>query len=187
MAATPATVQTPTAVGTRERTPAAAPQAAPEAAPPREPPREHSVRELSLQVPARSADGGKPEQVALRVVERTGEIQVAVRTGDSRLASALRDGLPDLVSKLADRGYRTETLQPGLAGGADDRIARAGNAAADSTAGHGSHPDTDPNASGGWGRQGGQQQQQRRGQEPDPLQWLEALKRTRDVTRSALS
>ncbi|HEX8984040.1 MAG TPA: hypothetical protein VF767_01360, partial [Bryobacteraceae bacterium] len=53
-----------------------------------------AVRELSVVVPGRiSASGEAAPQVQVRVVERTGEVQVAVRSGDERLNNTLREGL----------------------------------------------------------------------------------------------
>ena len=81
------------------------------------------MRELSLAVSGPSADGQKAEQVSLRVVERAGEVQVAVRTSDSQLTGDLREQLPDLVSELAGRGYRAETWQPLAGAGTGEALA----------------------------------------------------------------
>jgi hypothetical protein len=120
------------------------------------------------------------------VVERAGEVQVAVRTADPQLAGDLRQNLGDLVSELAGRGYRAETWQP-LAGSGPDASAptRAGSTAADSSAGQGFSGQT-----GGGSRNSGspagqqQQQQQRRGQDPDQPSWLQALTRSAAPTGS---
>jgi hypothetical protein len=166
----------------RERTPeaAAAPpqaQAPPEI--PREQPREPAVRELSLALPGPSSNGHEAEPVSLRVAERAGEVQVAVRTADPQLADSLRQNLGDLVSDLAGRGYRTETWQP-LAGSGTEAsgLPGAGGAAADSNAGQ-----SFSGHAGDGSRHGGspagqqQQQQQRRGQDPSQPSWLQALTR----------
>jgi hypothetical protein len=52
------------------------------------------------------------QRAAVRVVERGGEIHVAVRTADADLAADLRQGLPSLAAKLEQTGYRTETWHP---------------------------------------------------------------------------
>jgi hypothetical protein len=55
------------------------------------------------------------ERVEVRVAERNGDIHVAVRTSDSRLATELREDLPTLAAKLEQTGYRTDTWHPGSA------------------------------------------------------------------------
>ena len=56
------------------------------------------LKDLSVQVRQSSQ-----ESVELRVVERAGELHVAVRTGDADLAHGLRQGLPELVNRLDRR------------------------------------------------------------------------------------
>ena len=53
---------------------------------------------------------GSDSRVEIRLSERGGEVKVAVRTADASLAGSLRDNLPALASKLADNGFKTETL-----------------------------------------------------------------------------
>jgi hypothetical protein len=60
---------------------------------------------------------GGDRRVEVRLVERGGEVHVAVRTPDARLASALREDLPALSSRLAESGFRTETWHPAAPGG----------------------------------------------------------------------
>jgi len=172
------------ALGARDRAPevAAPPAAAPPEAP-RKQPKESAVRELSLALPGPSANGR--EQVSLRVVERSGEVQVAVRTADPQLADALRQNLPDLVSDLAGRGYRTETWQPLAASGADaGALPRAGATAADSSAGQSFSGQSGDGSRNGGSPAGQQQQQQRQGQDPSQPSWLQALTRSAAKTGS---
>ena len=63
------------------------------------------VRDIRLQV-------GGERRVDVRVTERGGEVQVAVRTPDSRLAGVLRDELPTLSARLEQSGFRAETWHP---------------------------------------------------------------------------
>ena len=167
----PAASSTP-ASGARDRNPEAA-VPPPEA--PREQPRESAVRELSLALPGPSNNGHQAEQVSLRVVERAGEVQVAVRTSDPQLADALRQNLGDLVSDLAGRGYRAETWQP-LAGSGTEAsvLPRAGSTGPDSGPGQG-FPGQAGDGSRNGGSTAGQQQQQRRGRDPEQPSWLQAL------------
>lgn len=63
------------------------------------------ARDIRLQV-------GGERHVDVRVTERGGEVQVAVRTPDSRLAGELRDELPALSARLEQSGFRAETWHP---------------------------------------------------------------------------
>jgi hypothetical protein len=132
------------------------------------------LREVSLVVPGRmSADGTPGPQVEVRVVERTGDVQVAVRTADPQLNSSLRQDLPQLVSQLSERGYRAETWQPLAASAAGDaRAVRAENGSADTRREGGS--------SGNSGRGGSDSQkrnanQGQRGQDQNQPEWANAL------------
>jgi hypothetical protein len=66
------------------------------------------VKDIALQVSQPGA-----QKVDIRVVQQSGEVRVAVRTGDSDLAHGLQDGLSDLVGRLQDTGYRAEAWRPG--------------------------------------------------------------------------
>jgi len=70
------------------------------------------VQELSVLVPARTGEERDPARVQVRVVERAGEVKVAVHTPDAQLSQALRDRLGELVQRLEQTGYRTETWNP---------------------------------------------------------------------------
>jgi len=52
--------------------------------------------------------GGADRRVELRVVERGGEVRVAVRTPDAGLADDLRQHLPALAARLEQSGLRAE-------------------------------------------------------------------------------
>jgi hypothetical protein len=66
------------------------------------------LRDISLHV---SQPG--QERVEVRVVQQAGEVRVAVRTGDTELASGLRQGVHELVGKLEDNGFHAEAWRPG--------------------------------------------------------------------------
>jgi hypothetical protein len=72
-----------------------------------------AAREIRLEV------NGGDQRVEVRLVERGGEVHVAVRAPDAHLAEALREDLPGLSSRLAESGFRTETWRPGAAGGGE--------------------------------------------------------------------
>jgi len=66
------------------------------------------LKDISLQV-AQSGD----QKVEVRLVQQSGELRVAVRTGDSDLAHGLQQGLSDLVGRLQENGFRAEAWRPG--------------------------------------------------------------------------
>jgi hypothetical protein len=66
------------------------------------------LKDISLQL-GQSAG----HNVEVRLVERAGELHVAVRTGDTVLAHGLREGLSEVVGRLGESGFRTETWHPG--------------------------------------------------------------------------
>ena len=51
--------------------------------------------------------------VEVRVMDRGGEVRVAVHSPDAATLESVRAGLPDLVARLGQRGYETETWHPG--------------------------------------------------------------------------
>ncbi|MBM3747504.1 MAG: hypothetical protein FJW34_17090 [Acidobacteria bacterium] len=122
------------------------------------------VHEFSLVVPPRSGETREHGQVQVRVVERAGEIKVAVHTPDTELAQSLREQLGELVQRLARTGYHTETWQPGEAHQAGLRQPDLG----------GEH-DTPGGRQGD--PQGSQQHQSRqhRQQHQDRPRWIETL------------
>jgi hypothetical protein len=88
-----------------------APAANPQTASPDEPAHTAAAHDIKLQV------GGDGEQrVEVRVSERGGDVFVAVRTPDSRLAGDLRQNLPALAARLEQSGFHATTWQPGASG-----------------------------------------------------------------------
>ena len=65
------------------------------------------LQDISLQV----GQAGSPK-VEIRMVQQSGELQVAVRTGDSDLSHGLQQGLSDLVGRLQESGFRAEAWRP---------------------------------------------------------------------------
>lgn len=79
------------------------------------------LKDLSIQVGQNQQD-----KVELRVVERAGGLEVAVRAANPDLSQGLRQGLSDLVNRLEQNGYRAEAWRPGttvstVSGTADTR------------------------------------------------------------------
>ncbi len=67
------------------------------------------IREISFRLAAASAN------VDVQLIQRAGKVQVAVRTTDQELAQSLQTNLGELVGRLEDKGFRTETWTPGSA------------------------------------------------------------------------
>jgi hypothetical protein len=76
-----------------------------------EPARPAAAHDIQLQV-----GGEGNSRVEVRVTERAGDVHVAVRTADTRLAGELREDLPALATRLEQTGFRAETWRPASAG-----------------------------------------------------------------------
>jgi hypothetical protein len=55
---------------------------------------------------------GGDRRVEVRLSERGGEVRMTVRTPDAHLATALRENLPVLSSRLAENGYKNDAWHP---------------------------------------------------------------------------
>ena len=66
------------------------------------------MKELSIRMEA--AEGQK---VDVRFVQRAGDLQIAVKSGDDITTQGLRHGLSDLANRLNETGYHAETWRPG--------------------------------------------------------------------------
>ena len=65
------------------------------------------ARDISLRLTA--AD---KSPVEVRLMERAGEVRVAVRSADAELSQAARAGLSQLVERMAERGFDAEVWRP---------------------------------------------------------------------------
>jgi len=145
--------------------PAAAPAEAPrpvEAKVLETPPKPAAVplKDISLQV----AQSGE-QKVEVRVVQQSGELRVAVRTGDSDLAHGLQQGLSDLVGRLQDNGFRAEAWRPG------GSVVPSGPVLEPHSSPSGSQRDDSQPHSGG----SHQQQDERRQSQSQRPAWVEAF------------
>jgi hypothetical protein len=52
------------------------------------------------------------QNMEVRVIERAGEVRVAVRGGDSDVVQGLRQNLSELADRLSENGFRAETWRP---------------------------------------------------------------------------
>ncbi len=121
--------------------PSVKPEAKP--APPLEPaaeadrapaPRADAVRDVSLRV-----NPAGQERVEVRLVERDGEVRVAVHAADADLRRGLNAGLTDLMGLLEGSGYRAETWRPPEAGFEQQHSSGQRQAPQDGSAGEQGH------------------------------------------------
>ena len=114
------------------------------------------LRDLSLRI----SEAGH-ESIDVKIVERGGDIRVAVRTSDIDLSHNLRNGLSDLVARLDRIGYQAETRRPAETAGSGaehsnwrgsggDAQARHGNAGSSSGSSHGHHQERQPRPQPQW-------------------------------------
>ena len=120
------------------------------------------LKNISLQVAQPGA-----QRVEVRVVQQSGEVRVAVRTGDSDLAHGLQQGLSDLVGRLQENGFRAEAWRPA------GSIAQPAQVLQSHSSGT-SHGDNSSSYSGGSAQQQGERRQNH---SPRPG-WVEQLEST---------
>lgn len=104
--------------------------------------------------------------VEVRVVERAGEVRVAVRAGDSDVVQGLRQNLSELTDRLSETGFHAETWRP---------------AASDASAAPSENKDSSGNSPGGdsqqqqqgWSQQGRGQRDQNQSNQPRWVQEFE--------------
>lgn len=126
--------------------------------------------------PRQASENRRPEPVEVRVLERAGQVHVAVRSSDPQLNRSLGEGLGELVTKLENRGYATETWRPQGSGAAQTSLAATADAPVQqmqSSAGRESFQEPGRGHHGGAGDESSRQQ--RRGQDEARPQWLEML------------
>lgn len=120
------------------------------------------LKELSLQL-----SNQNQERVEVRMVERGGELHVAVRTGNADLAHGLREGISDLVSRLEETGFRTDTWRPVHAAGSASAASGPQQSATQF------RNNSDPQSNPGWSQQ--QSRDQREHQQSNRPSWVEEL------------
>lgn len=99
------------------------------------------------------------QRVELRVVERAGDIHVAVRTTDPQLRSAMQQELPALSARLEESGYHGDLWRPAAGLSGETRALETA----------GGHPSSDSGQdSGGRRRQQDSEEQQKQAQQNLP-------------------
>ena len=130
-----------------------------------------AARDITLRLSAQNQPA-----VDVRVVERAGEVRVAVRSSDAQLAESMRAGVSQLAEHLEQRGFQTEIWHP--------QPLRTGGGSQP-----GFHQQEDSHASGRGFSDGGERQSRRhpeRGRQP---LWLEELEKglNQSTNRSVIS
>jgi hypothetical protein len=120
------------------------------------------ARDIKLEV------NGGDQRVEVRLVERGGEVHVAVRTPDAHLASALREDLPALSSRLVESGFRTETWHPAAPGVLSGTSDGPREAHAQPSAGGSPHDPNPQSRQEGRQRQGDAEPRQDSSEQPNP-------------------
>ena len=67
-----------------------------------------SLRDVSIEI----QQSGQ-ERVEVRLLQRSGELQIAVRATDTDLSHAIRQDLPQLAHRIEQEGHRVEAWRPG--------------------------------------------------------------------------
>jgi hypothetical protein len=60
-------------------------------------------------------------------MQRAGDLQIAVKSGDNETTQGLRHGLSELSNRLNESGYHAETWHPGHSAVAAENSSEAGN------------------------------------------------------------
>jgi hypothetical protein len=119
------------------------------ATPAQEPARTGPVQEISIRIAQPDAS-----PVDLRVVERSGQVHVDVRTDDTSMQTSLRQDLGALTNSLQKAGYHAETFAPASTTARTASAAQAGN--------QDNHQDSSRNGGSGDNSGGRRQQQQQK-------------------------
>jgi hypothetical protein len=117
------------------------------------------------------------EPVEVRVLERAGQVHVAVRSSDPQFNRSLGEGLGELVTNLESRGYATETFRPQSNSAAHTVLTAAADGPVQQTQAGAGRESFEESGRGHHGEAGDEssRQQQRRGQDQERPQWLEML------------
>jgi hypothetical protein len=130
-------------------------------------PATHSAQEIAVRI-------SRPEAapVDLHVVERAGEVHVAVRTPDATLESSLRQDLPSLVRSLDRAGFHAETFTP-----APITVHAAGGSFSSSMSFRDSQSDPQSGGFGQGDRSGARQEQQQQQRQRGALTWFQEMEK----------
>lgn len=120
------------------------------------------MKDISVRV-----ESAKGENVDIRIVQRAGDLQIAVKSADGDITQGLRHGLSDLSNRLNASGYDAETWQPGQHTTTAETAAKAGDSP--------HHPPSgDSQAHSGWSQQHRGQRDNNPSNRPRWIQELES-------------
>lgn len=105
------------------------------------------------------------------MVERAGHVQVAVRTPDPELTKSLQTNLGELVGRLEQKGYKTETWVPAVPLHASTGLRESASSSG--------HSQDQPGNSGSWDGDQPRRQQQDSGRRQQ-ARWMTQLEQTLD-------
>ena len=139
----------------------------------------HPIRSVSLEF-----GGQQHTRVSLSLVEREGQVEVAVRSPDTSLNRALRGELTELLGRMHEAGFEAQELTPGAGAGLIGLERRAAESAAGQTdsrghdedaAGGRRHGGGNPQERGNGNRDGGPEREPEDGETyPQPAAWQRA-------------
>jgi hypothetical protein len=107
-------------------------------------------------------------------VEQSGEVRVAVHSGDAELTHGLRQGISELAGKLQEGGYRAEMWHP--AGGTDPVSAGSGT---HNEMEHSRDGQSQSQSHSGWSHQDGGQENREGSSKP---RWVEEMEASLSYT-----
>jgi hypothetical protein len=120
------------------------------------------MKDISVRV-----ESAKGENVDIRIVQRAGDLQIAVKSADGDITQGLRHGLSDLSNRLNTSGYDAETWQPGQHTTTAETAAKAGDSP--------HHPPSgDSQSHSGWSQQHRGQRDNNPSNRPRWIQELES-------------
>jgi hypothetical protein len=122
--------------------------------------RAEPVRSLSIEI--RHADN---DRVEVRLLQRSGELHVAVRATDAEVTQAMRQSLPELTGALEREGHRVEAWRPG-------GLASAAPAGSEAPRSGSEQPSGDPQPQGRWTQPDADQNRRHK---QDMPRWVEDL------------
>ncbi|MGD1070280.1 MAG: hypothetical protein ABSB15_09075 [Bryobacteraceae bacterium] len=80
------------------------------------------MKDISVRV-----ESTQGQNVDVRIVQRAGDLQIAVKSDDNLTTQGLRQGLSELTNRLNESGYQTETWRPGHSAAAPESAGESGN------------------------------------------------------------
>ncbi len=106
------------------------------------------------------------QNVDVRIVQRAGDLQIAVTAADVDTTQGLRHGLSELTNRLNESGYHAETWRPGQAAATSEPSAESGNSSQH-------HPPSgNSQSNSGWSQQNSGQRQNNPSNRP---RWVQEL------------